>query len=158
MAQTTNAIAANTKFTDENIPRIAYEVCELIAKGFGLVDALNAKDEYPSTETFYGWLEKRRNVFELYARARKRQQDYEADNIIKIADTEPDPNKARIMIDARKWRASKLAPKKYGDKVTNEHIGEGGGSIRITRIERIIIDAANFNPASIRAAIEEQEV
>jgi predicted phage gp36 major capsid-like protein len=30
------------------------------------------------------------------------------------------PEQARIMIDARKWFASKLLPKKYGDKVEHE--------------------------------------
>jgi hypothetical protein len=29
-------------------------------------------------------------------------------------------DRSRLMIDARKWLASKLAPKKYGDKVSAE--------------------------------------
>jgi hypothetical protein len=36
------------------------------------------------------------------------------DEVISIADTDPDPKNARVRIDARKWLFEKLAPKKYG--------------------------------------------
>jgi len=38
--------------------------------------------------------------------------------------------RSRLRIDARKWLASKLAPKKYGDKVAAELSGPDGGPIR----------------------------
>ncbi|MBU2052465.1 hypothetical protein KKH13_04650, partial [Patescibacteria group bacterium] len=53
--------------------------------------------------------------FKRYARARDEQADTLADEITYIADTEPDANKARVRVDARKWVAAKLKPKKYGD-------------------------------------------
>lgn len=79
-----------------------------------------------------------------YARAREEQADLLADEIIAIAD---DGNKdtkiiigkngelieventewtkrSQLRIDARKWIASKLKPKKYGDKIQTEHSGE----------------------------------
>lgn len=37
--------------------------------------------------------------------------------------------RSRLRVDARKWTASKLKPKKYGDKVTNEHSGPDGSPI-----------------------------
>jgi hypothetical protein len=37
--------------------------------------------------------------------------------------------RSRLRVDTRKWAASKLAPKKYGDKF--QHVGEGGGPIRV---------------------------
>ena len=37
--------------------------------------------------------------------------------------------RSRVRIDARKWIASKLLPKRYGDKL--QHTGEGGGPIRV---------------------------
>lgn len=54
---------------------------------------------------------------EQYARAREDQADYIAGEVLEIADTEPDPNKARVRIDARKWAAGKLKPKVYGDRI-----------------------------------------
>ena len=38
-----------------------------------------------------------------------------------IADTDPDPNRARVRIDARKWWAAKVNPKKYGERVFNDN-------------------------------------
>jgi hypothetical protein len=32
-------------------------------------------------------------------------------------------DRSRLMMDARKWLASKLAPKKYGDKIAGEALG-----------------------------------
>lgn len=43
--------------------------------------------------------------------------NFQAEEIVIIADSCTDPHKARLQIDARKWYASKLAPKKYGDKL-----------------------------------------
>jgi hypothetical protein len=38
--------------------------------------------------------------------------------------------RSRLRVDSRKWLASKLAPKKYGDKVSTELSGPDGGPIR----------------------------
>ena len=35
-----------------------------------------------------------------------------------------------MKIGAYQWRAAKLAPKKYGDRILNEHTGADGGPIR----------------------------
>jgi hypothetical protein len=46
-----------------------------------------------------------------YARAREEQAETLVGEIIEIADLEPDTNRARVRIDARKWYASKVLPK-----------------------------------------------
>jgi hypothetical protein len=70
--------------------------------------------------TFYSWLkDKDKESFQQeYARAKQESADYHADSLIDIADYEPDINRAKIKIDTRKWVASKLKPKVYGDKTT----------------------------------------
>jgi hypothetical protein len=40
-------------------------------------------------------------------------------------------NKAEEVRPAFQWRAAKLAPKKYGDKVEQTHVGPDGGPILI---------------------------
>ena len=50
-----------------------------------------------------------------YARAKQDQADFMADEMTRIADTADDANKARLQVDTRKWVASKLKPKSYGD-------------------------------------------
>lgn len=58
-----------------------------------------------------------------YARAREAQAEHWAQEIVDIADTEKDAAIARNRIDARKWTASKLLPKRYGERVELEHSG-----------------------------------
>jgi len=41
----------------------------------------------------------------------------------------------RLQIDTRKWMLSKMLPKVYGDKVTQEHTGAGGGPIAIAAVD-----------------------
>jgi hypothetical protein len=40
----------------------------------------------------------------------------------------------RLRIDTRKWIASKLKPKKYGDKIEQEIKGEMGLTVQIVRM------------------------
>jgi hypothetical protein len=64
----------------------------------------------------------------MYARAREERADLLAKEILEIADApcadQVAVQHARNRIDTRKWLASKLAPRKYGDRV--EHDVKGG--------------------------------
>jgi hypothetical protein len=91
----------------------------------------------PDRATVYRWLLEQPAFCDKYARAREEQADTLADEIIAIADESPEINEVRdkngdvidIKIDsgyvayqkqrieARKWTAMKLKPKKYGDKL-----------------------------------------
>jgi len=65
------------------------------------------------------------------------QADYLFDECLDIADGAKDLveiQRARLRIDARKWMAGKLAPKKYGDKVTQEISGLERDPVRPTII------------------------
>ena len=115
---------------------IADILCEEIAQGAALYRLCETRDDFPTARTVYNWLENVPEFFRKYARARERQQDFEADHIIAIADEATDANLARLRVDARKWRMSKLAPKKYGDRVELEH----GGKVQIEAVQRSIVD------------------
>lgn len=52
-----------------------------------------------------------------YARAREDYFDHEAEETTDIADTEGDPQRARVRIWARQWIASKRVPRKYGERI-----------------------------------------
>lgn len=58
-----------------------------------------------------------------YRQAREDRADYLADEIVEIADSETDANRARVRVDARKWVASRLRPGAYGDQLNVEHSG-----------------------------------
>ena len=102
----------------------AEALCEAIAQGHALYKLCEDRENWPAEKTVYQWLERHPAFAQSYARARERQQDRAADEMIEIAATEPDPQRARVMIDARKWRASKLAPKRYGDRIEVEQTVE----------------------------------
>ena len=118
---------------------IADKICSRIAQGESLVNICKDAD-MPSRQTFMRWLleDKHEGLRDNYARAREAQADFYAEQIIEIADEEcttvkhgeGDKSKEvevafdsaavarnRLRVDARKWYASKVAPKKYGDKL-----------------------------------------
>lgn len=75
-------------------------------------------DHGVSARAFYSALDADEGMAERYARARASSMDAIADDAMQIADDpEIDPNHKRIMVDSRKWFLSKLAPKRYGDKL-----------------------------------------
>ena len=78
----------------------------------------------PSKGVFLSWVLDDKKLHDQYTRARDTQADGFAEEVADIADNEPDPNRARVRIDARKWIAGKQKPKKYGDKLDIEHEGE----------------------------------
>ena len=41
----------------------------------------------------------------------------------------------RVQIDTRKWMLSKMLPKVYGDKITQEHTGSNGGPIALAAVD-----------------------
>lgn len=103
-------------YTDEIASRIFSE----LADGKSL-RAICEPDDMPSRETVRRWLRDDEGFRGQYTRAREEQADHYADEIMEIADTATDANIAKLRIDARKWVASKLKSKAYGDKITNEH-------------------------------------
>lgn len=96
-------------------PRSLRDVCDI--------------ENMPNEATVYRWLSTHEAFREMYARAREERADMLADDVIDISDSEPDAAKARNRMDARKWYAAKLNPKRYGDKVTNELVGKDGAAL-----------------------------
>lgn len=113
----------------EYTPEVASAICDKIAEGESL-RAICAADDMPDRTTVRRWLSQNEDFRLQYAHAREEQADFYADEIVDIADEAEDAQIARLRVDARKWKASKLAPKKYGDRTTHEHTGEGGGAIK----------------------------
>jgi hypothetical protein len=123
---------------------LAAAICERLANGESL-KAICQLDDMPSKASVYLWLMKHQEFSDMYARAREDQADTLADEIVHIADTpllgvktkttgdgdvettEGDMiEHRRLQVDARKWVAAKLKPRKYGDKVQQDinHAGK----------------------------------
>ena len=114
-------------------PELTARICERLAVGESL-RSICRDDAMPSMASIFLWLSKHPEFSEQYARAREAQAESHADRIVEIADDDTiDPNHKRIMVDARKWVASKLKPKRYGDKAEVEHKGDVGLTVVVKR-------------------------
>ena len=116
---------------------IALEICDRIADGESLVK-ICSDAKMPKKTAVYEWLLRHKEFAEIYARAREDQADTLADEIHAIADELPQQvvdekgNATRYdsayvqwqknRVDARKWVAAKLKPKKYSDRIA--HVGD----------------------------------
>jgi len=107
-----NTVGRPTRYNQTIIDRI----CELVLDGQPIRFICSMVD-MPSLATVMRWLRDYPDFAAMYAQAKEMYAHSVFDEIIHIADTcEPmDVQKAKLMIDARKYVAGKLAPKKYGD-------------------------------------------
>lgn len=112
-------------------------ICERIADGESLRSICD-DENMPARSTVFKWLSLVEPFADQYARAREAQADAIFDDIIQIADDgrndwmerkdAEDENigwrengealrRSQLRVDARKWMAGKLRPKKYSDKL-----------------------------------------
>jgi hypothetical protein len=110
----------------------------------------------PSTAAVCRWLAANKGFREQYARARELQADALFDDILDIADgrkallegNDPDVQRDRLAVDARKWMAGKLQAKKYGDKLDLNH----SGGLKVETVKRVIHDPRNPDSTDIQPA------
>jgi len=97
--------------------------------------------------TFSRWCDDDVTLAENYARAREDLVEMLAQEVLELSDSDvgllPDGKKDwaavqkhKLQVDTRKWLLSKLAPRKYGDKL--ELSGDNENPL-VHRIERVII-------------------
>lgn len=114
-------------FTQE----LAEEICGRIVQGEPLVKICR-DDHMPDVVTVYRWLSRYPDFCNMYTKAKDEQADTLAEEIQDIADQMPmektDGNGntsfdgayiqwMKLRVDARKWTAARLKPRKYGDRV-----------------------------------------
>ncbi len=135
---------------------IADTICERLADGESL-RAICAEEGMPSKSMVFRWLGQHEAFRDQYERARETQADAIFDEILDIADDGSNDwmerktsdgsagdvilngeaiQRSRLRVDARKWMAGKLRPKKYGDKVAVEATGKDGAPLIPERNDR----------------------
>jgi hypothetical protein len=97
-------------------PAIFGRICREVASGKSLRRVLKGKG-MPGMHKFYDHLERVPAQGEQYARARQRGIELHIDGIVDLADTADADNAhaVRLKVDTRKWLASKILPRIYGD-------------------------------------------
>lgn len=119
-------------------------ICHRLIQGESLREICRAED-MPALSTVCLWLSKFEPFSEQYARAKEIQMEHKLEEIFEIADNSAGDitvtdgkaivnheniQRARLRVDTRKWAMSKLAPKKYGDRLVAEHSGPAGAPIQ----------------------------
>ena len=116
----------SVKFSQE----IFDEICVRIASGESL-RKICKDDKMPNLTSVWKWLNNDEELSKQYARAREEQAETFVDEILDIADNNKDDTfldedgkliinqeviaRSRLRVDSRKWIASKLKPKRFGD-------------------------------------------
>ena len=96
--------------------KIAIDICEEISLGRSLRSICD-DEGMPSVRTVITWKRKYPEFLQQYDSACVERSDMLVEDMLHIAD-ESDPTEAaktRIRVDTRKWAASKMKPKKYGE-------------------------------------------
>ena len=128
--ETKNKVGRPSDYCEEVIE----EICLRLSFGEGLVKI--CRDEHmPHRATVIKWLLKHKEFNDKYAQAREAQADFLLEELLDIADSaegdmlldkdgkptgkvnHENINRSRLRVDTRKWVITKLAPKKYGDRV-----------------------------------------
>jgi hypothetical protein len=122
-----------TKYTQE----LADSICELTATSSRSLDSI-CKEVKIGVRTVLDWLcdDDKKDFAQKYARSKEEQADFLANEILEIADDGRNDlmtigfgdkayeaenkevvNRSKLRVEARKWLAGKLRPKKYGDNL-----------------------------------------
>lgn len=124
---------------------IANEICARLSDGESLL-RITKDPHLPSKSTIHRWLfdDDKKEFWDKYKRARDEQAETLIDEIVDIADDGTNDwmerehqngntytvlngehvQRSRLRIDTRKWYASKVLPKKYGEKLDLTSKGE----------------------------------
>lgn len=122
-------------------PELAARICAELACGKSLRTVCKAND-MPGLETVFRWLREKPDFRDQYAHAKNESADALVEEMLDISDDgsndwmevhDKDGNsigwklngehvqRSRLRVDTRKWVASKLKPKKYGERVDMNH-------------------------------------
>lgn len=143
---------------------VVIRLCERIAGGES-VRTISRDEDMPSMATVFRWLAAHPEFREQYARAKEMQAEAFAEELMDIADDGSNDwmeihhgddsedvgwkvngeniQRSRLRVDTRKWVASKLLAKKYGDKIQNEVSGPDGGAIEAAITVKFVSSTAN---------------
>lgn len=143
---------------------LADRICAELADGLSMRTICKA-DDMPDKSTVFRWIRTNTEFRDQYTRAKEESADALTDEMLDIADDSSNDwiernsddggvqfngdhvQRSRLRIETRKWIASKLKPKKYGDKLTHEG-GDPQNPIHTTTELIIRGVSANDRPAS----------
>lgn len=131
-------------------PEIGDEICRKVSAGQSTNSILKELNiEY---ETFYNWLNAQPELHDKYREAKDNCAEFHAESVVDIAETSPRTflnkdgseivdnawvNNQKNRLEARKWAASMMKPKKYG---AHQNITVDVNVRLVERLEKALID------------------
>lgn len=130
------------------------EILDRVSSGESLSGICNS-ETMPTRKSFFDWVAKDDSIRKKYEFAMQMRADVYAEDILAISDelvvegkfqgedfridvSSSAVARNRLRVDARRWLASKMNSKKYGDKVTNEVTGESGGAVQLVHTVNLV--------------------
>ena len=127
-------------------------ICSRMAEGESL-RSICRDDSMPALSTVFLWVTKHSEFSEQYKLAMASRADAMFEDMIDIADDGRNDyivsgegeerfntehvQRSRLRLDTRKWMLSKMLPKKYGDKIIDDPVGNDGDiEIRVIRVSK----------------------
>ena len=108
---------------------LASKICAELASGKSLRTVCN-QEGMPSRTSVFLWMSQYPAFSNQYAEAKEQSAEALAEEMFDIADAEGEEiQRSKLKVDVRKWYLSKIKPKKYGERITQEHSGPDGGPI-----------------------------
>jgi len=118
---------------------ILQEVFDRIANGEALI-AICRDQHMPDRQTVIRWLDADPELAAKCARARELQaealEEGMADVEASVLSGSLNPKAASVVLSSRRWRAEKLAPRKFGARQAIEMTGAEGGPLQISDADR----------------------
>ena len=114
--------------------------------------------------TLMRWVDEDKDLCERYTRARDLRHDKLADEILEVSKQAPSllptggldsvsVQKHKLIVDSLKWTLSKLAPKKYGDRI--EITGDKENPLQINNT--VTLDVKKLSSETLREIMESQK-
>lgn len=131
--------------------KLVEEILRRIADGESLRSVCRSEG-MPSRETVREWLDKDTDLAGQYARAVSERADVLVEDMLEIADAARGGDAeavqaAKLRVDTRKWVASKMAPRRYGDRAAVELSGPAGGPVQVESIVDLVRRVASEDEA-----------
>jgi hypothetical protein len=133
----------------------------------------------PATSTVMLWALSNEKFSEQYRRARAMLMDTWSEDIVEISDDATNDymdrlnadgdvvgevvnsehiQRSKLRVDTRKWLMSRLAPKKYGDRMITELTGKDGGPMQFKDVSAMTDDAIDAELRQILGGINAANV
>ena len=101
----------------DHTTELALDICSRIAEGES-VRSISLDKEMPNASTIHRWVLTDLHGFrKQYEEAKSIGAEVESDEMDNIARTEEDIQRAKLIIDTKKWNLSKKLPRRFGDKM-----------------------------------------